>query len=121
MIELRGIPHHQNCQFVFVQILRSYPGNIGWLDLFYSGTEALEIVSRIAIKLVSHALTQYLVGRIEIEDERIEDRVLRLLDFDVRQRVRRKIVDLLIERTNRLNRAGTLRSHGNIQHTGMVE
>src|SRR5579871_2524676 len=90
-------------------------------DFFNFGRKLVEPVSRIAIELISHALGQNLVGRVEPENECIEDRVLRLLDFDIGNGLAGEIVDVFIQSFDGFDRALALGSDDEALHAGMAE
>ena len=76
------------------------------------GPIAFQEIRRITIELIRHALAQDFVGSIEIENECIQDRVLRARDLLIRDRIRFQLVYFRIERLYRLDGTRALRSHG---------
>ena len=92
-----GVAHHQHGQLILVQIFGHRPGYIRRRHLFDSGAEAIQVVGGIAIEFVSHAFAQNLVGRIEIEDETVQDGILGALDLGFGNRMLGYIVDLFVE------------------------
>ncbi len=83
--------------------------------------ESVEPVGRIAIKFVGHPLGKNFVGRVQTKDKRIEDGVFGTLDFVVRYRFLRQILDVFVCRLNRFDRALTLGADAYLQNAGMAE
>src|SRR5579859_5710109 len=104
-----------------MQILGGNTNHVGSVDLFDFRLILVEPVGRISVILVGHALGEDLVGRVEAEDERIEDGVFRALDLVVSNGLLGEIVNVLINSLNGFDGALALGSHGNAQNAGMPE
>ena len=81
----------------------------------------VEPVGGISIELVGHALGENFIGRVEAEDECVEDRVFGLLDFIVGDGILGQIVDVFIERLDGLDCALAFGSRDKLQDAGMAE
>src|SRR5580698_8249335 len=66
-------------------------------------------------------LCRKLVGRVETEDESVEDGVFGALDFFVREGLFGQVVDLFIHRLDRFDRALALGADEELQNAGMPE
>ena len=87
MVKLFGVAHHEQFQLVLVDVFARHSIHVVGCHLLNAGREALQKVSRITVKLISHLFRQNLVFLVELEDERIQDRVLRALEFYFRGRM----------------------------------
>src|SRR5207247_11405388 len=103
------------------QLIRGNARDVGNLHLFYSGSVLFQKIGRVPVEFVRHALSQDLFWCIKIEDEGIQDRVFGLLNFRLRNRLLRQVIDLLIHRLNGFHCALAFRPYWEAQNSRMVE
>jgi hypothetical protein len=86
-----------------VQILGGDAVHVGGGDFLDFRLVLVEPVGRVAVVFVGHALAENFVGRVEAEDERVEDGVFGVLDFFVGDGVLGEVVDIFIGGLNGFN------------------
>ena len=91
-----------------MQILGGHAVDVGGRDFLDFRLVLVEPVGRISVVLVGHALAENFVGRVEAEDEGVEDGVFGVLDFVVGDGLLGEVVDVFVGGLNRFD--GALRS-----------
>ena len=104
-----------------MEILCGYTVRIGGGDLLDFCLVAVQPVGGIAVELIGHALGQNLVGRVEAEDEGVQDLIFGVFDFVLGDRIFGKILDIFFDCLHGLDRALTLRGHRDLCDAGMPE
>ena len=104
-----------------MDIFRCYAIDIRCRYSLYFRRILVEPVGGISIELVCHALGENFIGRVEAEDECVEDRVFGLLDLIFVDGILGHIVDVFVERLDRLDCALAFGSRDKLQDAGMAE
>ena len=121
LVEVFRIAYHQHGQLILMKVLCGdavYVSNGRLLD---ARAILLEEIQRVAIELVGHTLAQNFVGRVEVEDERIEDGILGALDLVIGNRMGLEVVDILVEGLDGLDGSLALGAEHEAGDAGMVE
>src|SRR5579862_3922955 len=104
-----------------MQVLGYDALHIRRLNFFDPGSKTLEKVGGIPVKLVRHPFAQDLFWGVEVEDEGIENRIFGPLDLVFGDGVGLQIINLLVQRLHRLDRALALGSHRNSLDAWVIE
>ncbi len=81
LVELFGVADHQYRELIAMDILCRYAIDVGGGHFLDFRGKLVEPVRGISVEFVGEALGENLVGRVEAEDESVQDGVFRLLEF----------------------------------------
>src|SRR5277367_1425728 len=104
-----------------MQIFCRYSIYIGCSDFLNLGGILVQPVQRVAVEFVGHALGENFVGRVEAEDERIENGVFGMLNLFISDGLLSQSVDVFVEGLNGFDGALALGAHSELQDAGMPE
>ncbi len=121
LVEFFRVADDQHGELILVQVLGGDAVHVGCSDLLDFRLIFVEPVGRISVIFVGHALAENFVGRVEAEDEGVEDGVFGALDFVVGDGMFGEIVDVFAGGLNRFDRASALGADRNLQNAGMAE
>ena len=121
LIEFFRVADDEYGELIAVQILGCDAVHVRGGDLFDLRLILVEPVGRISVVLVGHAFAENLVGRIEAEDEGVEDGIFGALNFVVGDGLLGEIVDVISGGLNGFNGTLTFGSNRNLQDASVAE
>ncbi len=121
LVEFLRVANDQHGKLVAVNVFCGYTVHILRGDFLNFHRIFIKPVGRISVELIGHAFGENFVGRVETEDEGVEDGVFGVPDLLVRDRLLGQIIDIFVERLHRLYRALAFCAGHELHHAWMAE